>query len=139
MTKLYDLMLRNFRRLLSQHDSQEVLASKMGVSQPVISDYLKGKGWNSVKRLDERLVQAGIDPLELIAVASIPAPGLKKEEREALAAAAQLFSSLPSSMRDGFLHVIANDVAVWERLLAAQDGNRFGGDSPQSDEAVREQ
>ena len=79
MGALTQLLIANFRRLQGASGTQAAFGERLGLSQSEVSKFAAGRrGWETLRRLEERLEAAGIDPLELVAGVG---DGLNAEER----------------------------------------------------------
>ena len=61
------VLAANLRRVRKKHaGTQERFAEMIGFSQPRLSELERGKGWEQIRGLGERLEAAGINPIELL-------------------------------------------------------------------------
>ena len=79
MGALTQVLIANFRRLQGACGTQAAFGERLGLSQSEVSKFASGhRGWETLRRLEDRLDAAGIDPLELVAGVS---DRLNAEER----------------------------------------------------------
>ena len=64
MGDLVDLMVQNFKGLRSRFKTQEDFGDRLGISQGQVSNYITGKSWTQLNRLEGYLIKAGLDPDE---------------------------------------------------------------------------
>ena len=90
----------NIQRLADQAGSQMALAKRLGVAASVVNRWVGGQGSKRLDSIAERLVAAGIDPMELL---RLPGQALPDSE---LAEVAGLWATADAQTRATILHLL---------------------------------
>jgi transcriptional regulator with XRE-family HTH domain len=111
MPDLGVVLAANLRRVRKKHaGTQERFSEMVGFSQPRLSELERGKGWEQIRGLGERLEEAGINPLELLNLE------LDEEQAELV----ELYNAADPRTKEAIRHLLRSSAAAADQKQIAR-------------------